>query len=99
MAEAFLGEIRLVGFNFPPNGWAFFNGQLLAISQNTRHCFSLLGTTYGDGIQTFALPDLRCASPLIKVKALVFRPTSSARFTESNPSLCRLPRSRRIPTP
>jgi microcystin-dependent protein len=58
-AEPFLGEISIVGFNFAPQGWAFCNGQILAISQNTA-LFSLLGTTYGgDGITTFALPDLR----------------------------------------
>jgi microcystin-dependent protein len=49
----------LVGFNFAPKGWMFCNGQLLSIAQNTA-LFSLLGTTYGgDGITTFALPDLR----------------------------------------
>ena len=59
MAEPFLGEIRMVGFNFAPKGWAFCNGQLLPISQNTA-LFSLLGTTYGgNGQTTFALPDLR----------------------------------------
>ncbi|MGH6853482.1 MAG: phage tail protein [Methylocella sp.] len=55
----FLGQIMLVGFNFAPTGWAMCNGQLLSISQNTA-LFSLLGTTYGgDGVQNFALPDLR----------------------------------------
>ncbi len=55
----FLGEIRALGFNFAPVGWAQCNGQLMEISQNTA-LFSLLGTTYGgDGIKTFALPDLR----------------------------------------
>jgi microcystin-dependent protein len=59
MAEPFLGEIRLVGFNFAPNGWAFCNGQILSITQNTA-LFSLLGTTYGgDGMTTFALPNLQ----------------------------------------
>lgn len=59
MSEPFLGEIRTFGFNFAPLGWAFCAGQLLPISQNTA-LFSLLGTFYGgDGIQTFALPDLR----------------------------------------
>ncbi|MDQ6777385.1 MAG: tail fiber protein, partial [Actinomycetota bacterium] len=59
MSEPFLGEVRTFGFNFAPRGWAFCNGQLLPISQNTA-LFSLLGTQYGgDGIQTFALPDLR----------------------------------------
>ena len=59
MSEPFIAEIRMVGFNFPPKGWATCNGQLLAISQNTA-LFSILGTTYGgNGQTTFALPDLR----------------------------------------
>ncbi|MEO7555499.1 MAG: tail fiber protein [Acidimicrobiales bacterium] len=59
MSEPFVGEIRLFGFNFAPRGWATCDGQLLSIAQNTA-LFSLLGTMYGgDGIQTFALPDLR----------------------------------------
>src|SRR5262249_1928581 len=57
--EPFIAEVRLTAFNFAPGGWAFCDGQLLAISQNTA-LFSLLGTTYGgDGRTTFALPDLR----------------------------------------
>ncbi|WP_403022391.1 phage tail protein [Salinibacterium sp. GXW1014] len=64
MAEPFLAEIRLASFNFPPNGWAFCNGQLLPINQN-QALFSLLGTTYGGNGQTnFALPDLRGRHPL-----------------------------------
>ena len=59
MSNPFLGEVRLFGFNFAPRGWAFCNGQLLSISQNTA-LFSLLGTMYGGNGQTnFALPDLR----------------------------------------
>lgn len=59
MADPFVAEIRVVGFNFPPTGWAFCNGQILPISQNTA-LFSLLGTTYGgDGKSTFALPDVQ----------------------------------------
>jgi microcystin-dependent protein len=59
MSEPFLGEIRMVGFNFAPQGWALCNGQLLPITQNTA-LFSLLGTFYGgDGRTTFALPDLQ----------------------------------------
>ena len=55
----FLGEIRAVGFNFAPKGWAMCNGQLLSIAQNTA-LFSLLGTFYGgNGVNNFALPDLR----------------------------------------
>lgn len=59
MAEPFLGEIRLVSFNFPPTGWASCNGQFLPINQN-QALFSLLGTTYGgNGQTTFALPNLQ----------------------------------------
>jgi microcystin-dependent protein len=64
MSDAYVGEIRAVGYNFAPVGWALCNGQLLQISQNTA-LFSLLGTTYGgDGRTTFALPDLRAACPV-----------------------------------
>jgi microcystin-dependent protein len=64
MSEPFLGELKLVSFNFPPKGWALCNGQILSIAQNTA-LFSLLGTTYGgNGINTFGLPDLRGRAPL-----------------------------------
>ncbi|HSF98720.1 MAG TPA: tail fiber protein [Ornithinibacter sp.] len=64
MTDPFVAEIRLFPFNFPPKGWAFCNGQLLPISQNTA-LFSLLGTTYGgDGKSTFALPDLQGRVPV-----------------------------------
>ena len=64
MAEPFLGEIRLVSFNFPPKGWALCNGQLLPINQN-QALFSLLGTMYGgNGQTTFALPDMRGRAPI-----------------------------------
>ena len=64
MSDPFLGEIRIVGFNFPPRDWAFCNGQILPIDQN-QALFSLLGTTYGgDGRTTFALPDLRGRTPV-----------------------------------
>ena len=63
MSEPFLAEIRMVGFNFAPRGWAFCDGQILPISQNTA-LFSLLGTNYGgDGRVNFALPDLRGRAP------------------------------------
>jgi microcystin-dependent protein len=59
VADPFVAEIRIFGFNFAPTGWAFCNGQLLPISQNTA-LFSLLGTTYGgDGKSTFGLPNLQ----------------------------------------
>jgi microcystin-dependent protein len=64
MADPFVAEIRIFGFNFAPKGWAFCDGQLLPISQNTA-LFSLLGTTYGgDGKSTFALPDLQGRAPM-----------------------------------
>jgi microcystin-dependent protein len=59
MSEPFLGEVKIISWNFPPRGWAFCNGQLLPINQN-QALFSILGTTYGgDGRQTFALPNLQ----------------------------------------
>ena len=59
MADPFVAEIRIFPFNFAPKGWAFCDGQLMPISQNTA-LFSLLGTTYGgDGKSTFALPDVQ----------------------------------------
>ena len=62
--EPFIGQIMMVGFNFPPRGWALCDGQLLDIAQNTA-LFSLLGTTYGgDGRTTFGLPDLRGRTPV-----------------------------------
>jgi microcystin-dependent protein len=64
MSEPFLGQIMMVGFDFPPRGWAICDGQLLPISQN-QSLYSLLGTTYGgDGRTTFALPDLRGRVPV-----------------------------------
>ena len=59
MADPFVAEIRIFPFNFAPRGWAWCDGQLLPLSQNTA-LFSLLGTTYGgDGKSNFALPDLQ----------------------------------------
>src|SRR3954453_23481682 len=59
MADPFVAEIRIFPFNFAPKGWAWCNGQILPLSQNTA-LFSLLGTTYGgDGKSTFALPDIQ----------------------------------------
>lgn len=63
MAEAFLGEIRMFGGDFAPRGWARCHGQLLPIADHAP-LFSLIGTTYGgDGVETFALPDLRPGAP------------------------------------
>ncbi len=64
MSEPFLGEIRMFGGNFAPQGWSFCDGSLVAISQYDA-LFSLMGTTYGgDGVQTFGLPDLRGRVPV-----------------------------------
>jgi microcystin-dependent protein len=64
VADPFVAEIRIFGFTFAPKGWAFCDGQLFPISQNTA-LFSLLGTTYGgDGKSTFGLPDLQGNAPM-----------------------------------
>lgn len=64
MADPFVAEIRIVSFNFPPTGWAFCDGQLLPLSQNTA-LFSLLGTVYGgNGLNTFGLPNLQGRAPM-----------------------------------
>ena len=64
MSDPFIAEIRIWANNFAPRGWAYCNGQLLAIAQNTA-LFSLIGTIYGgDGRTTFALPDLRGRVPI-----------------------------------
>lgn len=64
MADPFVAEIRIFPFNFAPRGWAWCDGQLLPLSQNTA-LFSLLGTTYGgNGKSNFALPDLQGRAPM-----------------------------------
>jgi microcystin-dependent protein len=64
MSDQFVAEIRIFPFNFPPTGWAFCDGQVMPISQNTA-LFSLLGTTYGgNGQSTFALPNLQGSLPM-----------------------------------
>ena len=64
MADPFIGEIRIVGFNYAPTGWALCNGQILPISSNTA-LFSILGTIYGgNGINTFALPNFQDIAPM-----------------------------------
>ena len=64
MGTPFLGEIKIVGFNFPPKNWAACNGQFLPINQN-QALFSLFGTMYGgNGQTTFALPDFRGRTPI-----------------------------------
>jgi microcystin-dependent protein len=64
VSQPYLGEIRIVGFNFAPSGWALANGQLLAISQNEA-LYNLVGTTYGgNGTSTFALPNIMSRMPM-----------------------------------
>jgi microcystin-dependent protein len=64
MSDPFVAEIRIFPFNFPPTGWAFCDGQILPLSQNTA-LFSLLGTTYGgDGKSNFGLPNLQGSAPM-----------------------------------
>ncbi len=64
MGTPFIGEIKIISWNFAPRGWAFCNGQLLPINQN-QALFSIMGTTYGgDGRTNFALPDLRNRVPI-----------------------------------
>ena len=64
MSDPFIGEIKVISFNFPPKGWAFCNGQLLPINQN-QALFSILGTMYGGNGQTnFALPNLQARMPI-----------------------------------
>lgn len=64
MSDPYIGEIKVIAFNYPPKGWAFCNGQLLAINQN-QALFSILGTMYGGNGQTnFALPNLQARVPV-----------------------------------
>lgn len=64
MSEPYLGEVKIISWNFAPKGWAFCNGQLLPINQN-QALFSILGTTYGgDGRVNFALPNLQGRAPV-----------------------------------
>src|SRR5437016_10895187 len=64
MADPFVAEVRIFPFNFPPTGWAFCDGQILPLSQNTA-LFSLLGTSYGgDGKSNFALPNMQGNAPM-----------------------------------
>jgi microcystin-dependent protein len=71
MAQPYIGEIRMFAGNFPPSGWLFCEGQLLAISEHDV-LFNLIGTTYGgDGQSTFGLPDLRGRVPVHQGNGLV----------------------------
>jgi microcystin-dependent protein len=78
MAQPYVGEIRMFAGNFPPSGWLFCQGQLLAISQNET-LFQLIGTTYGgDGQSTFALPDLRGRIPIHQGNGFIIAETGGA---------------------
>ena len=71
MSNQFVGEIRVFGFGFAPRGWALCQGQLIAINTN-QALFALLGTMYGgNGVQNFALPDLRGRSPVHRGNEIV----------------------------
>ena len=64
MGQPYIGEIRMFGFSFPPNGWADCDGQVMPISENDA-LFTLIGTTYGgDGQETFGLPNLQSRTPI-----------------------------------
>ena len=78
MAQPYVGEIRMFAGNFPPNGWMFCDGGLLAISENET-LFQLIGTTYGgDGESTFALPDLRGRIPIHQGNGFILAETGGA---------------------
>ena len=78
MADPFVAEIRIFPFNFAPRGWAWCDGQLLPLSQNTA-LFSLLGTTYGgNGKSNFALPDLRGRIPIHQGNGFILAETGGA---------------------
>ena len=78
MSQPFVGEIRMFGGNFAPQGWMFCEGQLLPISENET-LFNLIGTTYGgDGQSTFALPDLRGRLPIHQGNSFILAETGGA---------------------
>ena len=85
MSEPFVGEIRMFGFDFAPQGWALCDGQLLPISQNAA-LVQPLGTTYGgDGTTTFALPNLQSRVPVYQGQGAGPRPTPKARRAAPRP--------------
>ena len=108
MAQPYVGEIRMFGGNFEPNGWRFCNGQLLPISENET-LFQLIGVTYGgDNESTFALPDLRGRVPVHQGNGVTPRTGGGRREQSRSPSsrspsirtrspARRIPRRREIP--
>lgn len=82
--DPYIGEVRAFGFNFAPVGWAFCDGQLMSISQNTA-LFSILGTTYGgDGVSNFALPNLQNSAPMHWGSGLGLTPRTLGEVLGSN---------------
>src|ERR1044072_6803789 len=80
MSEPFVGEIKIVSFNYAPKGWAQCNGQFLPINQN-QALFSLLGTTFGgNGQTTFALPDFRGRIPIHRNKGFIMGQSGGQEF-------------------
>jgi microcystin-dependent protein len=80
MSSPYLAEIKIISWNFAPQGWAFCNGQFLPINQN-QALFSLLGTTYGgNGQTTFALPDFRGRAPIYQGQGFVLGQRSGEEF-------------------
>jgi microcystin-dependent protein len=84
VADSYLGEVRMVGFNFPPVGWALCDGRSLPIKGNER-LYNLLGTTFGGGVDSFNLPDLRSRIPLAagQGKGLTARPLGETAGSET----------------
>ena len=96
MSEPFLGEIKIISWNFPPKGWAFCNGQLLPINQN-QALFSILGTTYGgNGQTTFGLPNLQGRSPVHVGNGITLG--QQAGETSHTLSISELPAHNHVPT-
>src|SRR5439155_17232818 len=96
MSEPFLGEIRMVGWNFAANGWTLCNGQLMPISQY-QALFSLLGTTYGgDGVRNFALPNLQGRVPIHQGTGLGLSPYTIGQSSGSENITYSRTRCRRI---
>src|SRR5258706_1890644 len=106
MGTPFLGEIKMISWNFQPKGWAFCNGQFLPINQN-QALFSLLGTQFGgNGQTTFALPDLRGRLPLgmgthtvAQVGGQEFHTLTMSEMTQHNHTLNAAHKPRRLTAP